>query len=110
MSEPAKRKWLPTEAYRLLVLVALVHARAPVSKARLAREVRANHYVITKVLAELVAAGHVTVEPSRDGYAIELTDDGVAFQVAHVKSLRALYGDQLSAHFRYGRRPAWARF
>ena len=110
MSEAPKRKWLPSEANRLLVLAALVHAGAPCSKAQLAREVRANHYVITKVLDELQAAAHIEIQPAPEGYAIGLTDDGFAFHSTHGGSLRALYGEQLSAHFRYGRRPGWARF
>lgn len=109
MSVPAKRKWLPTEAYRLLVLAALAHARGARSKAQLAREVRANHYVITKVLGELVSAGHVSIDDTDDGYAIGLTDVGYAFHAAHSGTLSSLYGEQLALHYRYGRRPGWVR-
>lgn len=104
--EPARR--LPSQAYRLLVLLALRHAAVPLSKGELAWQVRANHPTISRVLAAMAEEGLVAAERRADGaYAITLTADGGRFVEAHGPSLPALFAAPLAEHFRYGVRPAW---
>lgn len=108
--EPGKRKYLPAEAYRFLALAALAHRRgAGMSKGDLAWEIRANHYMATRVLRELVAQGLARVDAGEGGgYSIAATDAGAKLLDANRAYFLATFGAALAEHFRYGRAPAWA--
>ena len=100
-------KRLPAQAYRLLVLLALRHARGPLTKGELAWQVRANHPMITKVLAEGQRLGLVGLRQNGDGsYAVALTPEGSAAAGEQAPSL-ALFRKELEEHFRFGKRPEW---
>lgn len=104
-----RRKWLPSEAYRVLVLAALQGSREPVSKTRLAREVRANHYVVTTVLRALAQERLVEVhDGGRSGYRISVTAAGTAWLASVEDYIRQTYGARLARHFLYGKRPGWS--
>jgi DNA-binding transcriptional regulator YhcF (GntR family) len=109
MKEEGRRKWLPSEAYRWLVLAALsARGERAASKRELAWETRANHYMITRVLAELQKAGLVEIEAAADGYAVHATGRGRAFADEHREYMVTTFGAVLEAHFRYGTKPEWA--
>jgi DNA-binding transcriptional regulator YhcF (GntR family) len=80
------------------------------SKRELAWETRANHYMITRVLAELHRAGLVTLHGGPGGFRVESTDEGRAFVARQRAYIQQTFGPQLEAHFRYGIRPSWATF
>lgn len=104
-----KRKYLPAEAYRFLVLAALAWRRGqPASKGELAWETRANHYMMTRVLRELAADGLVRAERAPEGWALALTQEGEAFHARHRAYFEATFTRQLAEHYRYGRPPPWA--
>ncbi len=107
MSE--RRRYLPAEAYRFLVLAALDHRRgAPLSKGQIAWETRANHYMVTRVLADLDANGHVEVTEAPDGaYQIHATEAGRRFLHENAAYARSAFAERVAMHFRYGRAPAW---
>jgi predicted transcriptional regulator len=105
-----KRRYLPGEAYRFLVLAALEHRRGvPATKGEIAWETRANHYMLTRVLRELRDAGHLAIEQAGDGYAIRLTPEGQRFLDDHRAYAAATFRAALAEHFRYGAPPAWSR-
>jgi hypothetical protein len=65
--------------------------------------------MLTRVLRELHAAGHVAIAgDAAQGFAIHLTDAGARFLQAHRAYAGATFRDALAAHFRYGAAPAWA--
>lgn len=106
-----KRKWLPVDAYRFLVLAALRERAAEgVSKRELAWLTRANHYMITRALAELAKVRHVVMDDQgEDGYRIRITPAGADFHERHRSYARETFGSTLDAHFRFGKRPEWSR-
>ncbi|HEX9815536.1 MAG TPA: hypothetical protein VGB18_01035 [Candidatus Thermoplasmatota archaeon] len=107
--DPSPRKYVPTEAYRLMLLAALNHRpREAVSKGTLAGKTRSSHYAITKALDLLRQEKLVALTGSpQQGYLIQLTELGRRYCQRHdayiVESLRTASEKQ----FRYGRRPAW---
>lgn len=105
------RKYVPREAYELLALMALAYRRgSPASKGELARELRANHYMITRTLASLVEAGRVNVEERADGaHEITLTEAGQAFLEEHGDSLMLAFEDRIARHYAFGRAPPWVQ-
>lgn len=109
MTRRGKRKYVPAEAYRYMALLALHHRRGrPATKGELARELRANHYMLTRVLQALVDDGLARVDAARDGaHAVTLTDAGTRYLAEHGASLGQLFADAVATHYRYGRVPAW---
>lgn len=108
MSREARRRYVPAEAYRFMVLAALAHrAPRPASKGDLAWETRANHYMLTRVLAELVSTGDIVVASGPAQHRITLTDHGHEFLARHRTYFARTFGQHLAAHFRYGAPPAW---
>lgn len=112
MTDAAKRKYLPSEAYRFLVLSALAHRRGGyASKGELAWETRANHYMITRVLRELSTEGLIRVSPAGSGaYDIAITREGEALHARTREALATVFAARLAEHFRYGSAPPWAAF
>ncbi len=107
---PERRKWLPAEAYRFLVLLALLAREGqPATKRELAWETRANHYMITRVLGDLQREGLVRLSQEATSWEIRATPEGGAFAARHEEYILRTFGAVLGEHFRYGRSPAWAR-
>lgn len=95
-------------AYRLLVLLALRYAQAPLSKGELAWQVRANHPTITRVLNDLRDDDLIQVDAQPDGsFAIAATPRGLSLLERNAPALPDLFGAPVEEHFRYGPRPAW---
>ncbi|MGQ0534954.1 MAG: hypothetical protein ACT4PT_02655 [Methanobacteriota archaeon] len=109
MRDAEKRRYVPAEGYRYMVLAALDARTTPMSKGDLSWEVRANHYMLTRVLTELSGADHVRITPVEGGgYAVSVTDAGRAFLAANRPYFEVTFREALSRHFQYGTAPRWA--
>lgn len=107
--DPARRKYVPTEAYRLMLLAVLNHRGGkPASKGTLAAETRSSHYAITKALGLLEEEKLVNLAGSPNvGYTIELTDSGRRYCQRHDAYIIESLKIASELQFRYGRRPDW---
>lgn len=111
MTAAARRKYLPAEGYRLLVLL-LLRARGGrgASKGEVVWETRANHYMATRVLRELDEHGFIWIDGSAtSGYVVRLTAPGQEFLESSLDYGRRTFGEVLRDHFRFGRVPDWAQ-
>jgi len=80
-----------------------------VTKEDIKHEIRSNHYMTTKVLAELEEEGYVRVVRHDKEYRIFITKEGLLYIKRYNVFFREMYQAQIEDHYKYKGLPAWAR-
>ncbi len=81
-----------------------------ISKEELKHEIRSNHYMTNKVIAELEQEGLVQVNRDDTGrYLISITFEGVLHIRRYNDFFLSIYREQIRDHYRYRKPPQWVR-